>query len=67
MVNRRDSAMNKTKQHPNSPVHNSSIQTDRWNSKFQALADTLRHHIREEEDHEKHESKGVYIDFKQLK
>jgi hypothetical protein len=48
-------------------VHNSVIQTDCWNSKFQGLADTLLHHIKEEEDHEKHESKGVYIDFKQLK
>ena len=57
--------MNETKQHPNSVAHNSAIQTDNWNSKFQALADSLLNHIREE-DHEKPDPKGVYIDFKQL-
>jgi len=62
--------MNETGQYPDSTAPNSAIQPDPWNSKFQALADTLPHHIKEEkeeEDHEKHESKGVYIDFKQLK
>jgi hypothetical protein len=59
--------MNETRQYPDSTVRNSAIQTDRWNSKFQALADTLLHHIKEEEHDETHESKGVYIDFKQLK
>ena len=59
--------MNETRQYPDSTVLNSAIQTDRWNSKFQALADTLLHHIKEEEDDETHECKGVYIDFKQLK
>ncbi len=59
--------MNETRQYPDSTAHNSAIQTDQWNSKFQALADTLLHHIKEEKKHEKHESKGVYIDFKQLK
>jgi hypothetical protein len=59
--------MNYTRQYPDSTVLNSAIQPDTWNSKFQALADMLLHHIKEEEDHEKHESKGVYINFKQLK
>jgi hypothetical protein len=59
--------MNETKQYPNSTVLNSAIQTDLWNSKFQVLADSLLHHIREEEQDERHESKGVYIDFQQLK
>jgi len=59
-----DSVMNETRQYPDL---NSEGQPDPWNLKFQALADTLLHHIKEEEEDEKHESKGVYIDFKQLK
>jgi hypothetical protein len=59
--------MNETKQYFNSAVQDSGIQSELWNSKFQILADSLLHHIKEEEEHEKRESKGVYIDFKQLK
>jgi hypothetical protein len=62
-----DFVMKEIKQYPNSAALESAIPTDRWNSKFQALADTLLHHIREEEEDESHESKGVYIDFKELK
>jgi hypothetical protein len=59
--------MNDIKQYSNSAVQDSGIQLELWNSKFQLLADSLLHHIREEEEDERHESKGVYIDFKQLK
>ena len=59
---------NETRQYPKSTVrNNSAIQTDLWNLKFQALVDSLLHHIREEEGDEHHESKGVYIDFQKLK
>jgi hypothetical protein len=59
--------MNKTKQHPNSGLGSSAIQDNHWNSKLEFLADTLLHHIKLEEEQKKPESKGVYIDFKQLK
>ena len=44
----------------------SGIQNEYWNSKLEALADSLLHHIKDEEEQEKSGSKGVYIDFKQL-
>lgn len=59
---------NETRQYPKSTVrNNSAIQTDLWNFKFQALVTSLLHHIREEDEDERHESKGVYIDFQKLK
>ena len=59
--------MRETNPYLDSTATESAIQTDCWNSKFQALADTLLHHIREEEEDERHQSKGVYIDFNELK
>ena len=59
--------MNEVRPYSDLTAIDSAIQSERWNLKLQALADTLMHHIREEEQDERHEPKGVYIDFKQLK
>ena len=60
--------MNKSNpQHPKSIAHSSAIQKDHWNSKLQFLADTLMHHVKDEEERERSGSKGVYIDFRRLK
>ena len=60
--------MNKAnQQRPGSGFNNSAMQDDHWNSKLELIAYTLLHHIKDEEEQEKPGSKGVYIDFKQLK
>ncbi|HET9129436.1 MAG TPA: hypothetical protein VFO86_00725 [Terriglobia bacterium] len=59
--------MKEIREYPDRTALESALQADRWNSKLQVLADSLLHHIREEEEDERHEAKGVYIDFKELK
>jgi hypothetical protein len=56
----------KDERHHSSGLDKSPIQNEYWNSKLESLADTLLHHIKDEEEQEKPGSKGVYIDFKQL-
>ena len=67
MPGKGDFVMKEIKQYPNSTAVESAIQADCWNSKLQVLADSLLHHIRDEEEDERHEAKGVYIDFRELK
>ena len=59
--------MNEMRQYFDSPPVDSGIQPDHWDTKLQAIADTLMHHKQEEVEDQNHEPKGVYIDFKQLK